>query len=254
MEKSEIFERTEKIDYGTVIKNEWQTSKMEWKEAAAKLTYAAFWEESFIGWVYSRSFDNEYNCSRLYAGLGRKKLSTSDAFIRPCSEAENLAMDEEWYKEMIDAYAVVNSNSDMTLPIKPIPNVTLLKIFENAGFTLENGLPPSKANIKNKQNYFITKYDITADVSQDIWAHDGHQFIVSIPAVHADTTKDIIVDRENRVDGLGLSNRKHFADAVRYGGLPQEINGEKYASTRDFKICEEVLKIYDRGFYTPVKQ
>ncbi len=247
-----------KIDYGTVIKNEWQTSKMEWKEAAANLpTYTAFWEESFNCWVYSRNFDlNAYNCSRLYAGLGRKELSTSGAFTMPCSEAENLAMDEEWYKEMIDAYTVVNSNSDMTLPINPIPNVTLLKIFENAGFTLENGLPPSKANIKNKENYFITKYGITADVSWDIWLFEEPQFIVSIPAVHADTTKDIIVDREKRVDGLGLSNRKHYADAVRCGGLPQEIiNGEKrYAPETDFKICEEVLKIYDRGFYTPVKQ
>ena len=224
-----------KIDYGTVIKNEWQTSQMEWVEYLKKQS------SDTICWVYNRSLGNEYTGSRIYAGLGRKELSTSDAFTRPCSEAENLAMDEEWYKEMIDAYAVVNSNSDMTLPIKPIPNVTLLKIFENAGFTLENGLPLSKVNIKNKENYFITKYGITADVT---WT-EGAEFIVSIPAVHADTTKDIIVDRETR---------KHYAEAVRYEGHFSRILILIAAYESAFKICKEVLKTYDRGFYTPVKQ
>ena len=218
--------KLKEIEYGQILKTKWATPNTGKSKRGSKQHTLYKYNVYFDSGIMSRCFTCTYPLSRLYAGLAPEGVSTSGALDSTCTEASQLAMSEEWYKEMFDAYA---------------HNVTLLKIFENAGFTLENGKPTSKEFFKNSEVYFITNCYTTANVTHE----SGRNYRIRIPVIHADKILDIIC-KDN--------HQAYFARyEARYVYEHNKV-GSDSDYTDEYRICKNVLEVYDRGFYTPVKQ
>lgn len=202
-----------KIDYGAILKNNWTCESSDFMYVDSDY-YDDFKE------ALSKNLSYKYPRSRLYAGLGPKSVaSLTELKNTVCSEAEKLAMPENWYVEIFKAYGGHKKN--------------LLEIFKEADFKLENGQPPTMAFCNNFENFFITNYCITAELElatekKNIFSIPRN--FVRIPAVHAESTSITCVNHQE-------------CTAI-------------YTSSgwKSSKYCMEVFEVYDRGFYYPVKQ
>lgn len=99
-----------------------------------------------------RSDGYEYNASRLYAGYS--SYTIGDAFSSSqrsvYSIAAGMAMPEEWYTEMFDAYKTYSASG--------VKGKSIMNIFKDMGFSFENGQKISLSQYKygSNEQLFIT--------------------------------------------------------------------------------------------------
>ena len=142
--QGQVFTGTIKqIDYVFVIKNGgWRCSKYKSTKNIAQMP-----TKQFI-----RSDGYEYNASRLYAGYNANAVDGpfSPKQRNVFSIAASMAMPEEWYTEMFDAYKTYSASG--------VKGKSVMQIFKDMGFSFADGrkISLSQYSYASNEELFIT--------------------------------------------------------------------------------------------------
>ena len=228
------------IDYAKVLETMWQypepvTTKVLTKNVGLKYKLV---HEAYM-----------YNTSRLYGGFKPYGIGGSRVG-NPYSKSVTMAMPEEWYKELFDAYVVRTVNGTK--------HKTLMEIFKDVGFSFASGNFVTGAfRTSEYEQFFITNLRPYAHV----YRHGDHIMNVGIPVVTGNTDTDIYrtCGYDNFIfRALSCQAADHEIYAVQFrsrilyhstkrGLKPSEVN-------YDDSVFESVINPFKyRTFYYPVR-
>ncbi|WP_294431248.1 hypothetical protein [uncultured Treponema sp.] len=215
------------IDYTKVMSSKWATPSIE-KGSGSKVAKKNILEES----------NYRYNASRLYAGLG-PKAPPSDANTI-CTEAQNMAMPEEWYKEIFDAYAVSSS--------KGVTHKALFEIFKSVGFTNADGsaFTFNTVTAQDYEDFFITNRRTYMRVATGYNAGNWHEYcpFVTVVVGNSSATYEQSGHEACPVVYVGryVYHVSHYGKTSHYTDISDS-----------YKVCKKTLTNRVHKFYYPVK-
>lgn len=215
------------IDYTKVMSSKWATPKID-KSASRNLVKKNILEDSKY----------RYNASRLYAGLEPKAPPSDTNTI--CAEAQNMAMPEEWYKEIFDAYAVKSSTG--------VTHKALFDIFKSVGFTNADGSAFSftPSTVQDYEDFFITNRRTYMRVAAGYNAGNWHEYCPHVTVVVGNSTATY--ERSGHEVCPVVYVGRYVYHLSHYGKSSHETDkSDKY------KICMKTLTNYAHKFYYPVK-
>ena len=222
----QVFNGTIKqINYVNVINNG------AWKSNAVKTkNIAQMYCKRFI-----RSDGWEYNASRLYAGYSSYAIGNafSSKQRNVFSKAASMAMPEEWYTEMFDAYKTYSASG--------VKGKSVMQIFKDMGFSLDNNqkISLSQYTYARNEELFITSR--RAYVRQQGNGKTGYHLLV--PVVMGNNESGIIYNN------IG----DHEAVPCTYTRVEVYTNG--WNKSDDYRIIHTINDDYSsyRKFFYPVK-
>lgn len=186
-------------------------------------------------WIRSDGY--EYNASRLYAGYSAYAI---DKWFSPkqrnvFSKAASMAMPEEWYTEMFDAYKTYSASG--------VKGKSVMQIFKDMGFSFANGqkISLSQYSYASNEELFITSR--RPYVRQQGNGKTGYHLLV--PVVMGNNDSCVIYQLMNIGD--------HEAVPCTYTRTEVYSNG--WNKSDDYRIIYKINDDYSsyRKFFYPVK-
>ena len=225
--QGQVFTGTIKqINYVDVINNG------RWKSCSKTKNIAQI---SVRKWIRSDGY--EYNASRLYAGYSAYAI---DKWFSPkqrnvFSKAASMAMPEEWYTEMFDAYKTYSASG--------VKGKSVMQIFKDMGFSFANGqkISLSQYSYASNEELFITSR--RPYVRQQGNGKTGYHLLV--PVVMGNNDSCVIYQLMNIGD--------HEAVPCTYTRTEVYSNG--WNKSDDYRIIYKINDDYSsyRKFFYPVK-
>ena len=215
------------IDYTKVMSSKWATPNIT-KGTSSNVAKKNILEES----KYC------YNASRLYAGLGPKTPPSDTNTI--CSEAQNMAMPEEWYKEIFDAYAVKSPTG--------VTHKSLFDIFKSVGFTNANGSAFSftSSTVQGYEDFFITNRRTYMKVMTGYKAGNWHEYCPYVTVVVGNSSANY--ERNGHEVCPVVYAGRYICHVSHYGKGTHETD-----KSDNYKVCMKTLTNYKHKFYYPIK-
>ncbi|MBQ9281617.1 MAG: hypothetical protein IJ207_05400 [Treponema sp.] len=186
---------------------------------------------------FIRSDGWEYNASRLYAGYSSYVIDNrfSSKQRNVFSKAASMAMPEEWYTEMFDAYKTYSASG--------VKGKSVMQIFKDMGFSFENDQKISLSQYKygSNEELFITSR--RPYVRQQGNGKTGYHLLV--PVVMGNNDSCVIYQLMNIGD--------HEAVPCTYTRVEVYSNG--WNKSDDYRIIHTINDDYSsyRKFFYPVK-
>ena len=186
-------------------------------------------------WIRSDGY--EYNASRLYAGYSAYAIDkwSSPKQRNVFSKAASMAMPEEWYTEMFDAYKTYSASG--------VKGKSVMQIFKDMGFSFANGqkISLSQYSYASNEELFITSR--RPYVRQQGNGKTGYHLLV--PVVMGNNDSCVIYQLMNIGD--------HEAVPCTYTRTEVYSNG--WNKSDDYRIIYKINDDYSsyRKFFYPVK-
>ena len=186
---------------------------------------------------FVRSDGYEYNASRLYAGYSSYAIDNrfSSKQRNVFSKAASMAMPEEWYTEMFDAYKTYSASG--------VKGKSVMQIFKDMGFSFADGqkISLSQYSYASNEELFITSR--RPYVRQQGNGKTGYHLLV--PVVMGNNDSCVIYQLMNIGD--------HEAVPCTYTRVEVYSNG--WNKSDDYRIIHTINDDYSsyRKFFYPVK-
>lgn len=186
---------------------------------------------------FVRSDGYEYNASRLYAGYSSYAIADrfSSKQRNVFSKAASMAMPEEWYTEMFDAYKTYSASG--------VKGKSVMQIFKDMGFSFADGrkISLSQYSYASNEELFITSR--RPYVRQQENGKTGYHLLV--PVVMGNNDSCVIYQLMNIGD--------HEAVPCTYTRVEVYRNG--WNKSDDYRIIHTINDDYSsyRKFFYPVK-
>lgn len=186
---------------------------------------------------FVRSDGYEYNASRLYAGYSSYAIDNrfSSKQRNVFSKAASMAMPEEWYTEMFDAYKTYSASG--------VKGKSVMQIFKDMGFSFADGqkISLSQYSYASNEELFITSR--RPYVRQQGNGKTGYHLLV--PVVMGNNDSCVIYQLMNIGD--------HEAVPCTYTRVEVYHNG--WNKSDDYRIIHTINDDYSsyRKFFYPVK-
>ncbi|MCR5724456.1 MAG: hypothetical protein K6G80_05145 [Treponema sp.] len=215
------------IDYTKVMSSEWATPTIK-KSNSSNVAKKNILKES----------NYRYNASRLYAGLGPKAPPSDTNTI--CTEAQDMAMPEEWYKEIFDAYAVKSSTG--------VTHKALFDIFKSVGFTNADGSAFSftPSTVQGYEDFFITNRRTYMRVATGYNAGNWHEYCPHVTVVVGNSTATY--ERSGHEVCPVVYLGRYVYHVSHYGKSTHDSD-----VSDGYKVCMKTLTTWLHKFYYPVK-
>ena len=220
------------IDYRNVMTTSWEKTSIT--------------KSSTKGFASSRPLKDDnyrYNGSRLYAGLGPKTPPSDKNTID--STAANMALPEEFFQEVFDAYTVTTVSGTTHKP--------LMDIFKSVGFAPENGVKIPKIyqngwspSEKNEQFFITNRRTYVRQILSS-----GHDYYLFVPVVIANSMTGVVYNADmGEHEGCPLIYNARYVYCQHHSGRHSYSTDE----TDSYRICYKVTFTYGgRTFFYPEK-
>ena len=151
-----------------------------------------------------------------------------------------MAMPEEWYKEIFDAYAVKSSTG--------VAHKALFDIFKSVGFTNADGSAFSftPSTLQDYEDFFITNRRTYMRVATGYNAGNWHEYCPHVTVVVGNSTATY--ERSGHEVCPVVYAGRYVYHLSHYGETSHETD-----KSDNYKICMKTLTNYAHKFYYPVK-